>query len=86
MSVFLVALNEPDVETWERLKDRWPGRHFIVTDRMAFLAPEGITVTQEIADALGMNAEHQVLGLVIELGNYAGRGPASVVEWISKVE
>ena len=86
MSVYLITLHEADEGVWARLKEHWPNRHYTLTDRMALVAPEGIAVTQDIADALGLDDEHEVSGIVVELLNYAGRGPSSAVEWIEKVE
>lgn len=84
MAVFLISLNESNEETWEKVKGLWPDRHHVLTDRMAFVAPQGIAVTQEIADSLGMNSEHRVLGIVAELDNYGGFNQSGLVEWIKK--
>lgn len=86
MSVYLIALNEPGDETWEKVRESWPDRHYILTDRMAFVAPDGIAVTQDIADTLGMNSEHGISGIVVELDNYGGFNRSALVEWINKVK
>lgn len=86
MSVYLISLNEPSDEVWDKVKNLWPGRHYLLTDRMAFIAPEGITVTQDIADQLDMNPDGGIAGIVVELGNYAGFNRAGLAEWVEKVQ
>ena len=87
MAVYLISLNEPSPEVWEKVRENWPeGRHLILTNCMAFVAPEGIALTQEIADALGVNSEHNVSGIVAELDNYGGFNRSALVEWMNKVK
>ena len=86
MSIYLIALNEPNAAAWTAVRDKWPARHYILTDHMAFVAPEGIVLTQEIADALGINSERRISGFVVELNNYSGLSRAALKEWIGKVE
>ena len=71
---------------WVLINDRWYKRHHILTERMAFVAPEGVALTQEIADSLGMNPEGRVSGIVAELDNYGGFNRSALVEWIAKVK
>lgn len=75
MSVYAVSLNQPDEAAWKALRDAWPGRHFILTDRMAFVAPEGITTTAQIAEAVGIGGESDLLGLVLEVSAPLGKPP-----------
>ena len=86
MAVYLIALNEPDENIWETVRNMWPERHHILTDSMAFVAPEGVALTQEIADSLGMNSEGGVSGIVAELNNYGGFNRSALVEWMTKVK
>ena len=39
MSVYAVFLNEPDETVWQKLKEEWPKRHYVLTGNMAFVAP-----------------------------------------------
>lgn len=88
MSVYLIVLNEPSKPTWEKVKENWPGseQHLILTDRIAFIAPPPIALTQEIANTLGISSEGKVIGLVIEANNKAGYNNSSLIEWLGKVE
>ena len=86
MSVFAIFLNEPDETAWETLKEKWPnGRSFILTGNLAFVAPEGIVVTSEISEALGIGGETERRGIVFELGSYNGYNRGSLWEWVKKV-
>lgn len=49
MSVYLIAIHEQSAAAWERLKTTWPSRHHLVTDTLAFVAPEGITTAVDVA-------------------------------------
>ena len=84
MSVFAVVLNDPDERAWDSLRTHWPDRHLVVTDRLAFVAPETLTLTQDVADTLGMNQEKKVLGIVIEMANRSGFNKSSLTEWLEK--
>ena len=88
MSVYMIGLNRPNEGAWERLKAEWPDRHRVVSDCLAFVAPEKITVTEEIIDHLGMNEEHQVLGIVVEIQYSAlnGWNNQPVWEWLVKFQ
>ena len=86
MSIYLIALNHPDEAAWDRLKSKWPKHHRIVTDRLAFIAPEEITITEEVGESVGMNSEHKVLGVVAEIqyGTINGWNRQSLWEWMGK--
>lgn len=86
MAVYLISLNKPDENAWVKVRDIWPKRHHILTDHMAFVAPEGVTLTQEIADSVGMDSEGGVSGIVVELDNYGGLNQSALVEWIAKIK
>ena len=82
MSVFLIALHEPNETVWRRLEDHWPNRHHRVSDRLALVAPEGIAVTSEIAELVGMNMEEKISGFVVLMDAYNGFGSPQTVEWL----
>ena len=82
MSIFLIALHEPNEEVWKTVASKWPKRHHYVSDRLALVAPEGITVTSDIANQVGMNTEMRVSGLVVQMDAYNGFGAADTVQWL----
>ena len=87
MSIYLVALNQPDEGAWERLKAEWPkSRRYVLTDRLAFIAPEEITLTEDIGEIVGMNEEHHVTGFVAEIQYDAinGWNRQAIWEWLQK--
>ena len=87
MSIYLVALNQPDKGAWERLKAEWPKpRHYLLTDQLAFVAPEEILLTEDITDIVGMNDEHDVTGFVVEMeyGTINGWNRQALWEWLRK--
>lgn len=86
MSVYSIILNESNKKTWDTIKSEWAERSYILTDTIAFIAPEKINLTQEIANILGMNSEGKVTGMVIESKNKAGWNDSSLIEWLGKVE
>ena len=87
MSIYLIALNEDSPNDWESLKEAWPDRHYILTDRLAFVAPRGISLTEDIAETLGMDDDSNITGLVIEWQEpCTGYNRKALWEWIRKIE
>ena len=87
MSIYLVALNQPDEDTWERLKAKWPeSRRYVLTDRLAFVATEELMLTEDICEIVGMNEEHDVTGFVAEIqyDTINGWNRQAVWEWLRK--
>lgn len=87
MSIYLVALNRPDEGAWERLKAKWPkSRRYLLTDRLAFVAPEEAVLTEDIGEIVGMNEEHDVTGFVAEIqyDNINGWNRQAIWEWLRK--
>ena len=84
MILYAVVLNEPSEFSWQKIREGWPDRHYFLTDRIAFIATEDLTLTQEIAVAVGMNKEDRISGLVIEATSRGGWNDSSFVEWLSK--
>ena len=84
MSISAIILHEPNEAVWQAVRNTWlGGRHYILTDRVAFVAPEGITLTQDIANRIGMSGN--VLGIVIEFDKYSGFNHSGLWEWLDKV-
>ena len=85
MTVYAVILNSPDPVTTQRITQRWP-RHYVLSDSVFFLTQEDPSTTVEVAEAIGMNEERKVLGIVIEVGgNNFGYNYQRLWEWFSKV-
>ena len=52
MSIYLVALNLPNKLAWETIQTSWPVHHFILTDHLAFVAPDEPALTATIAETI----------------------------------
>ena len=85
MSVYAVSLNQPNKSAWAVLRKEWPDRHFILTEHMAFVAPEGITTTAQIAEAVGIG-ENDLWGIVLEVSAHSGFNKSDLWEWMRKVQ
>ncbi len=86
MTVYAVFLNEPSSDAWQALRKEWPnGRHFILTDHMAFVAPEGLTLTSDIAETVGISETTKRLGIVFEWVTHNGFNRSDLWEWLLKV-
>ncbi len=86
MSIYAVFLNEPNEEAWKSVKEKWPGRHFILTGNLAFVAPEGITTTSDIAGIVGIGGESELLGIVFDWAAHNGFNRGDLWEWLGKVQ
>ena len=86
MTIYAVFLNKADAPAWQALEEAWPRRHFILNEHMAFVAPEGITTTAEIAEAVGIGEERGVLGIVFDWSAHYGFNHSDLWEWLGKVQ
>ena len=86
MSVYGVFLNEPDREAWQTLETTWPDRHFILNGNLAFVAPEGIITTKQIAENVGLGSERGVRGIVFEWVAHNGYNSGELWEWLRKAQ
>jgi len=71
------------------LQDQWPnGRSYVLTDNLAFVAPEGITTTEQISNAIGIGrrGDEEVLGIVFEWSAHNGYNRNALWEWLGKVQ
>ena len=86
MSIYLVALVEPNEEAWASLKEKWAKRYFILTDRLAFVATESDVLTEDVCEAVGMNEDVDVTGFVAEIdhGTINGWTRKAFWEWLRK--
>lgn len=85
MTIYAIVLNEPNETAWRQVRSEWPDRHYIVTDCLAFIAPEGFTLTEGIAETIGMDEQGGVTGVVIEATAYSGFNRSGLWEWARKV-
>ena len=85
MSIYSVFLKEPSSDEWVSLKEKYPNRHFIAGDRLAFVAPEGVSLTSEIGKTVGFDEEKEIAGIIMEISNYNGYFDADLWEWLSKI-
>ncbi len=83
MTVYAVILNDPDETAWRKVRE-WK-QHYVLTDRIAFIATDDLTLTHEIAATIGINREGGVTGLVLESTNRAGWNDSALIEWLGKV-
>ena len=84
MSTFAIYLNAPNEAAWSAVRQAWPGRHFILDDRLAFVAPTDDTLTSDIAAHVGMDAGGPH-GVVAEITSYFGYNRPDLWEWMQKV-
>lgn len=85
MRVFAIYLNNPKEDAWRALRERWPGRNYILDDRLAFVAPKDeIVLTSQIAAAMGMVPGLETWGVVMELSAFNGFNQNDLWEWLDK--
>ena len=87
MSVYLISLVEKDKLAWDRLSKRWPDRHHIVNDMLAFVVPPGVSTVQDVRDELGISTEPDApVGIVVLLDLYSGALDTNTVEWLNAAQ
>ena len=88
MSIYLVALNDPAEDAWIQVRESWPERHYILTDRLAFIAPEDTLLTETVGEMVGMNEERKLSGFVVEITYEAinGWNRPGLWEWMRKYQ
>ncbi len=83
MSIYLVALTEPDETAWSEVERNWPNRHHLINDRLAFVSPEGIVTGDEIVTAIGITVnDDSPNGIVVPVQNQNGVLPIPTVNWL----
>ena len=86
MPVYVIAIDKPNEYAWKAIRNKWPDRHYFANQRLAIIAPTGITLTVDIDRSVGMSDEHEVLGLEFEMSSYSGYSSRDVWEWLAKVQ
>lgn len=84
MTTLAVYLNEPNEAAWKTIQSEWPDRHFILDERLAFIAPEGLALTSDVAKKIGLGENDSTLGVVMEIESHAGFNRSPLWEWLSK--
>lgn len=85
VDVYAVILREPEEAVWQKIREEWPDRHYILTDRLAFVALSGVSTADQICATLGISPK--IHGLVIELfDSYQGyfEQGQELGEWLRK--
>lgn len=89
MTVYVIALTEGSDEAWGKLEAEFRGRHCMISDTMAFVAPEGIATAGDVAKRVGIDlAAEAASGLVIQLvaGQLWGALPTNAIDWLEAAE
>ena len=90
--IYIIVMVDPIRDEWASLKEKYPDRHRVVNDRMAFVAPNGISTTVDILNMIRMSnmdsdKKHESC-IVIDLTHtaYTGWLDAGYWEWIDKAK
>ena len=84
MDTFAIVLNEPNGNAWKRVKEHWDVR-FIVSETLAFVADSGpVQLSSSVAEIVGMISDDQILGVVLQVGEYNGFNNKAIWEWLGK--
>ena len=86
MSIYLVALTQPNDDAWSRLKDAWPNDHYILTNRLALVGPGRKVLTEDVCTKVGIDDHGKVAGFVAEIDYNAINGwtRQAFWEWLRK--
>jgi len=84
MALFVVILHSPDETAWDNIRKRWPDRSIIVDDRLALVKSGDTDLTRDIASDVGIGADDDISGVVVQMDYYSGNGPSFLAEWIGK--
>lgn len=85
MSVYAILLQTPQQSMWTKVQEKWPDRHYIMNDIVAFVSPSGISTSHGVADMLGINSQEKEIGLVVEVtASHRGYVSGNLVEWLAK--
>ena len=82
MALYAIVLDRPSDHAWAKLRETWPVHH-IRDDRVAFISADN-ALTGEISKQIGIGAENNISGIVVQMDHYSGHTAASLVEWIGK--
>ena len=89
MSIFLIALIEPDDEVWRVVREEWADHHEMLSDAMAFVRPPGVSTPNTVKERIGISPEEDApTGIVVEIspGSVSGALPTRSVEWLRAAE
>ena len=85
MSVYLVALVEPDDDVWSRIEAEWPENHYRLAETLAMVSipSNGVSTPSSVAERIGFDDAQGRLGMVLKMdySNAYGWLPAVAVDW-----
>lgn len=87
MIVYAIILTQDDDtgKAWNRIKEKWPDSHHIVSNQLAFVSVSDGLTTANVSNVVGMNTEDKQLGLVIQISShYFGYERKETWEWLEK--
>ena len=62
MSVYLVALTEPDANAWKAIEKRYRDSSYRVSDTLAFVVVEGVSTATTVRNAVGIDVSQSAPG------------------------
>ena len=83
MALYAIVLDRPSDHAWAKLRETWPVHH-IRDDRVAFISSADNALTSEISKEVGIGAENNISGIVVQMDYYSGHTSAPLVEWLRK--
>lgn len=87
MATFVICLEEPNEEVWNKIGSTWKDSHFFASDRLALVSSNGITLAKDVSDVAGLTDEKSpVRGLVVEFSAYYGYHQKELWEWLRKAQ
>ena len=88
MSVHAIYLNKPSERVWEAVRKEWNKRHFVLDDRLAFVASdkEEFVTTKQIAKRVGILQQKDTPGIVMKIGPNHGYNDTELWEWMEQFE
>ena len=82
MTLYAIVLNKPSDYAWTKVRETWP-KHHVLDERVAFINADN-ALTDDISKQIGIGAERQISGIVVQMDYFSGHTATSLVEWINK--
>ena len=82
-TIYLIVLQEPSEHAWHRLAQTWTSK-YVIDDRTALVCTPPSSTSQEVSAVLGMDGEHNVRGIVVQMDRFFGFHNRDIWEWIEK--
>ena len=82
MSLYLIALQEPNSSVEKKLKSEWPNHHFRISDTLYFVSAKGVATAQTIRERIGISTDRNApWGLVAPMAKTSGVLSGEAVDW-----